>query len=151
MRRSCACPPLLLVLAAAAAAGGAAAPNNTVVIKDDPGEQIPGPARPDDPACVSAWRSAMTAWRARMRTKIRYNGSIYDVPELKWTQTSYIQPQMHPYDRFFFDPVADNYTVQKFLDDVNARYGGVDSILLWPTCESPLPPCCAASCSCSRA
>ena len=65
--------------------------------------------------------------------KIHYNGSIYDVPELRWTQTSYIQPQMHPYDRYFFDPVADNYTVQKFLDDVNRRYGGVDSILMWPT------------------
>jgi hypothetical protein len=36
-------------------------------------------------------------------------------------------------DRFFFDPVADNYTVQRWLDDVNARYGGVDSLLLWPT------------------
>eukprot|EP01050_Picozoa_sp_SAG11_P022966 SAG11_NODE_4480_length_1880_cov_0.888827_1_plen_186_part_00 len=40
---------------------------------------------------------------------------------------------MHPYDRFFFDPVADNYTVQKWVDDVKARYGGVDSILMWPT------------------
>ena len=26
-----------------------------------------------------------------------------------------------------------NYTVQKYLDDVNVRYGGVDSILMWPT------------------
>ena len=40
---------------------------------------------------------------------------------------------MHPYDRLFFDPTADNYTVQRWLDDVNARYGGVDSILMWPT------------------
>ena len=55
-----------------------------------------------------------------------------DVPGLQWTQTSYIQPQMHPYDRFFFD--GKNYTVQRWLDDVNARYGGVDSILMWPTC-----------------
>jgi gamma-glutamyl hercynylcysteine S-oxide synthase len=39
---------------------------------------------------------------------------------------------MHPYDRFFFD--GKNYTVQRWLDDVNARYGGVDSILMWPTC-----------------
>ena len=23
--------------------------------------------------------------------------------------------------------------MQKWLDDVNARYGGVDSILMWPT------------------
>ena len=40
---------------------------------------------------------------------------------------------MHPYDRLFFDPDQDNYTVQRWLDDVNARYGGVDSILMWPT------------------
>jgi hypothetical protein len=39
---------------------------------------------------------------------------------------------MHPYDRFFYDPLA-GYTVDKFLDDLNTRYGGVDSILLWPT------------------
>merc|ERR1719272_517196 len=117
----------LLLLAASAA--GAAPPS----IADDPGEQIPGPANPGDPGSVDAWMTAMTAWRTRMRSKIDYNGSIYDVPELKWTQTSYIQPQMHPYDRFFYDPVAGNYTVQKYLDDVNARYGGVDAILMWPT------------------
>ena len=29
---------------------------------------------------------------------------ISAVPELKWTQTAYISPQMHPYDRYFFDP-----------------------------------------------
>ena len=40
---------------------------------------------------------------------------------------------MHPYDRYFFDPIADNYTVQRWLDDVEERYGGVDSILMWPT------------------
>ena len=75
-------------------------------IADDPGEQIPGPANPSDLASVAAWRQAMLEWRARMRAKIGYNGSIYDVPALKWTQTSYIQPQMHPYDRYFFDPTA---------------------------------------------
>jgi hypothetical protein len=49
---------------------------------------------------------------------------------------------MHPYDRFFFD--GKNYTVQKWLDDVNERYGGVDSILMWPTCEWA-STCCLAS------
>lgn len=124
----------MLLLASAAAVQKVAAGNPTPpTIADDPGEQIPGPANPGDPASVSAWRSAMQGWRSKIRAKIDYNGSIYSVPELQWTQTSYIQPQMHPYDRFFFDPVADNYTVQKFLDDVNTRYGGVDSILMWPT------------------
>lgn len=140
-----------------ATAGAPPPPPPPPPIKDNPGEQIPGPAHPEDPSAVAAWRESLGAWRARTLAKINYNGSIYDVrslcerwyrstclsslspfagcqvPELRWTQTSYIQPQMHPYDRFFFD--GQNYTVQKWLDDVNARYGGVDSILMWPTCE----------------
>ena len=53
--------------------------------------------------------------------RLRFNFTAYDDPQLKWTQTSYIQPQMHPYDRFFFDPTIGkdgNYTVQKYLDGV---------------------------------
>ena len=132
-------PPLLLLTtalsASAAAVSGSQSPSppTNVTIADDPGEQIPGPKDPSDAASVAAWRTAMVEWRSRMRNKIQFNGSVFEVPELKWTQTSYIQPQMHPYDRFFYDPLADNYTVQKFLDDVDARYGGVDSILMWPT------------------
>lgn len=121
---------LLLLSATSIAASGTPPANASVHIADDPGEQIPGPKDPSDPSSVASWRSAMAEWRSRMRSKIHFNGSIFEVPELKWTQTSYIQPQMHPYDRFFFDPLADNYTVHKYLDDVNSRYGGVDSILM---------------------
>eukprot|EP01050_Picozoa_sp_SAG11_P011577 SAG11_NODE_1237_length_5426_cov_4.878543_4_plen_1325_part_00 len=98
----------------------------------NPAEQIPGPTSPDN---VSAWRKAMNEWQSCVRSEMNYSTAqkAYDVPELKWTQTSYIQPQMHPYDRLFFDPAQDNYTVQRWLDDVNARYGGVDSLLMWPT------------------
>ena len=78
----------LLVIAAAAHAQGASAGVAPPSIADDPGEQIPGPANPGDQNSVAAWRDAMVAWRTRMREKISYNGSIYDVPELKWTQTS---------------------------------------------------------------
>ena len=41
--------------------------------------------------------------------------------------------QVHPYDRFFFDEVSGNYTVERFLADLERRYGGVDAVLLWPT------------------
>ena len=97
----------------------------------NPGEQLPGPA----PGNATAWRAAMAQWKACVARGMNYSGEAFRLPELAWTRTSYIQPQMHPYDRLFFD--GENYTVQKWLDDVNARYGGVDSILMWPTCERP--------------
>eukprot|EP01113_Clastostelium_recurvatum_P012691 TRINITY_DN1659_c0_g1_i5.p1 TRINITY_DN1659_c0_g1~~TRINITY_DN1659_c0_g1_i5.p1 ORF type:complete len:722 (-),score=166.39 TRINITY_DN1659_c0_g1_i5:56-1975(-) len=37
------------------------------------------------------------------------------------------------HDRFFFDYTTNQYTVIKYLEDVNTRYGGIDSILIWPT------------------
>lgn len=74
--------------------GAASLVKNPPSIPDIPGEQLQGPTNPADPASVEEWRQALVTWRTRMRKKIAYNGSIYDVPELKWTQTSYIQPQM---------------------------------------------------------
>ena len=38
-----------------------------------------------------------------------------------------------PYDRYFFDDRSNNYTVQRYLGDLKVRYGGIDSLLLWPT------------------
>ena len=35
-------------------------------------------------------------------------------------------------DRYFYDPVAGHYTVDKYLDDLVKRYGGIDSVLIWP-------------------
>eukprot|EP01044_Picomonas_judraskeda_P005323 COSAG03_NODE_499_length_7409_cov_11.656088_3_plen_56_part_00 len=40
---------------------------------------------------------------------------------------------MHPFDRYFYDRNSHEYTVDRFLDDLVNRYGGVDSILVWPT------------------
>src|SRR5450755_4659996 len=36
-------------------------------------------------------------------------------------------------DRYFYDPVAGNYTVDRYVDDLERRYGGIDSVLIWPT------------------
>ena len=59
---------------------------------------------------------------------------------------------MHPFDRYFYDrgsgssstTTATNsnssttarnymYTVDRYLDDANARYGGLDAALVWPS------------------
>ena len=59
-------------------------------------------------------------------------GQEYERPELKWTQSSFIQPQMMVEDRYFYDAQAGHYTVDKYLDDLDQRYGGIDSVLIWP-------------------
>lgn len=65
--------------------------------------------------------------------RIGYDGAQYDRPELKWTQRSFIQPQMMVEDRYFYDPVAGKYTVDRYLNDLEKRYGGIDSVLVWHT------------------
>jgi len=79
-----------------------------------------------------AWRAVLDDTRAACRRNFDANSSAFADPRLQWTQTNYVSPQMHPYDRTFYDPAL-GYTVGKYLADVEARYGGVDSILLWPT------------------
>jgi formylglycine-generating enzyme required for sulfatase activity len=79
------------------------------------------------------WLADITHWRSERRIRIGYNGSRYEMPELMWTQSSFMQPQMMVQDRFFYDPVAGKYTVERYLDDLQQRYGGIDSVLVWPT------------------
>ena len=80
-----------------------------------------------------AWLADITHWRNERRIRIGYNGDRYDVPALKWTQSSFFQPQMMVEDRYFYDPVAHRYTVDRYLDDLEKRYGGIDAVLIWPT------------------
>ena len=35
-------------------------------------------------------------------------------------------------ERYFYDPVTGEYTVDRYLDDLDTRYGGIDSVLIWP-------------------
>ena len=44
-----------------------------------------------------------------------------------------MQPQMMVHDRYFYDPVSHTYTVDRYLDDLNKRYGGIDAVLIWST------------------
>jgi formylglycine-generating enzyme required for sulfatase activity len=92
-------------------------------------ETILGPAQRADRA---SWIAAMKAWRERERARLRYSGDQYSRPELEWGQRSFVQPQIMVEDRYFYDPVARRYTVDRYLADLNERYGGIDSVLIWP-------------------
>ena len=108
------------------------------------GDQIPGPdcLAPVKPSsglpkiCTAedykAWLDDITHWRMEARIRAGYTPEQYERPELKWTQSSFIQPQMMVEDRYFYDPGAGRYTVDKYLDDLVQRYGGIDSVLVWP-------------------
>jgi gamma-glutamyl hercynylcysteine S-oxide synthase len=81
----------------------------------------------------AAWLADIQRWRSERLVRVGYDGSRYDMPALKWTQSSFFQPQMMVQDLYFYDPVTAHYTVDRYLDDLSARYGGIDAVLIWPT------------------
>ena len=91
------------------------------------GQQIPGPPSKE---AAAEWLSEITRYRAERRVRAGLTGEIYARPELKWTQSSFIQPQSMVEDRYFHDPATLQYTIDRFLDDLDRRYGGIDSVLL---------------------
>lgn len=55
-------------------------------------------------ASVEAWLQEIDGWRTGCRAKLQLNGSVYEsVPQLKWTQSTFIQPQIHPWDNYFYN------------------------------------------------
>lgn len=76
----------------------------------------------------SEWLAELKSWREEHSK--RYQAEAYKDPTLTWTRTSYVQPQIHLYDRFLFDGF---WTTERYLDDLEHRYGGIDSVLIWPT------------------
>ena len=48
--------------------------------------------------------------------------SIYENENLAWARTSFIQPQIMLHDRFLFDRESNQWTVEKYLNDLNERY-----------------------------
>ncbi len=109
-------------------------------------EQLPGPncapvpewnsSQPPkicSPAESAEWLADVRHWRMERKIRAGYFDSEYERPELKWAQSSFIQPQMMIHERYFFDRDKLSYTVDHYLDDLEARYGGIDSVLVWHT------------------
>jgi formylglycine-generating enzyme required for sulfatase activity len=92
-----------------------------------------GPQTNCSPFAHERWLADLKHWRAERRIRIAYDASRYDLPAFKWTQSSFMQPQMMVHDRYFYDPLAGRYTVDRYLDDLEKRYGGIDAVLIWAT------------------
>ena len=119
-------------------------------------EQIPGPPnssanvalccakgaqQPVTEAAWNQWLAYLQTWRREHLIRMGYSGAEYDRPELKWTQSSFIQTLMMSHERTFYDPQSGRYTVDRYLEDLKSRYGGpgdparpvIDSVLIWPS------------------
>ena len=97
-------------------------------------------------ATRDAWGTAVAAWRNATRAALGFDGGAaarnasalpYDVPALaEWTQRNWVSPQVMLHDRLLFDRTlggawGGDWTVQRWMDDASARWGPVDSVLLW--------------------
>jgi formylglycine-generating enzyme required for sulfatase activity len=111
------------------------------------GSQIPGPAQAgagqdwysnmtnwqrDTAGAFDGWIEDLRIWRQEHLIRMGYDDAEYRRPALLWTERNFVQPQAMVEERYFYDPVERRYTVGRYLDDVERRYGGIDSILLWP-------------------
>ena len=85
----------------------------------------------DVPSLAQSWRAAFKVWRREHLGRLGYNDDQYQREDLKWSQRNFVHVQMMVEDRYFYDPVQRRYTIDKYLDDLDHRYGGVDSVLIW--------------------
>ena len=89
-------------------------------------------SQPVGEAVYEEWLRDVHQWRSERLVRVGYNDAEYRRPDLLWTQRDFIVPQMMVEDRFFYDVETRRYTVDKLLEDLNKRYGGIDGVLLWP-------------------
>jgi formylglycine-generating enzyme required for sulfatase activity len=92
--------------------------------------QIPGPASAAD---QSAWLADLQHWRNERLVRMGWDASNYERPGLQWTQRNFVCVQMMIEQRDFYDRQSGKYTVDKYLDTLQAEFGGIDSVLIWNT------------------
>jgi hypothetical protein len=77
------------------------------------------------------WIRGLREWRHEHLVRLGYDDALYRDPRLQWAQRNFVHALAMIEDRYLYDPVAGRYTVERYLDDVKSRYGGIDSVLLW--------------------
>ncbi|MGZ3184939.1 MAG: SUMF1/EgtB/PvdO family nonheme iron enzyme [Telluria sp.] len=80
---------------------------------------------------AASWREQLSVWRHEHKLRMGYSDAQYRRADTAWAQRNFVHTQMMVEDRFFFDPVKHAYTVDRYLDDLEARFGGIDSVLIW--------------------
>ncbi|KAF4028071.1 putative FGE-sulfatase domain-containing protein [Phytophthora infestans] len=74
----------------------------------------------DGSESVAAWRRDWTAWKKMEMITNRYSPNDSCNTFLKMN------------DRFIYDRETQQYTVDKYVDEMQSRVGPIDSVLIWP-------------------
>jgi len=88
---------------------------------------------PCDEATHEAWLADVRRWRDERRIRVGLSDARYRDPRVAWAHGAFMQAQAMVEDRYLYDPATGRYTVDRYLDDLVARFGGIDAVLIWPT------------------
>uniref|UniRef100_K3XA54 Chromo domain-containing protein n=1 Tax=Globisporangium ultimum (strain ATCC 200006 / CBS 805.95 / DAOM BR144) TaxID=431595 RepID=K3XA54_GLOUD len=81
------------------------------------------------------WRQEWEAWKKMELRANRYNGTgvcdVYNLPATQWTQNNFVQVLLMLNDRAIYDREKNEYTVDRYVDAMEARVGKLDSVLIW--------------------
>lgn len=95
-------------------------------------EVIDGPSQQES---FDSWSQDWESWRRMELRANRYDGKdacdVYNIPRAQWTQTNFVQTLLMLNDRAIYDREKDEYTVDKYIDAMEARVGKLDSVLIW--------------------
>jgi sulfatase modifying factor 1 len=86
-------------------------------------------AAPSDPAGWPAWREELAAWRESARAG--YDGSLYERPELAWTQSCFAVALVWLWDELLYDFETGRFTPERLLEHGKHEFGGFDGVVLW--------------------
>lgn len=78
------------------------------------------------------WFSQALDWRSQILQNISYKNNLYEDPKFSWAGANFISPQIQATDRYLYNLSSHEYTLNRFLLDINNRYGKIDSLLFWP-------------------
>uniref|UniRef100_M4BKA4 Sulfatase-modifying factor enzyme-like domain-containing protein n=1 Tax=Hyaloperonospora arabidopsidis (strain Emoy2) TaxID=559515 RepID=M4BKA4_HYAAE len=90
---------------------------------------------PNNLKALFSWRQDWTIWKKMELSSNRYNPTdacnIYNIPETQWTQRNFVQTFIMLNDRAIYDRETQQYTVDKYVDEMEQRVGTIDSVLIW--------------------
>ncbi|MCL2624845.1 MAG: hypothetical protein FWD31_14370, partial [Planctomycetaceae bacterium] len=88
-------------------------------------------AKPSIVLPTDAQNAALAEFQPSQSDKQGFDRSLYDEPSQHWLTGAYTCHFTFMYDRSFYDPESGQYTMESFLDDGDAEFGGYDVLLLW--------------------